>query len=119
MTKEFISRFLLPVGKKRTGENKKSLKVGAYSISKKNPHIFGDLQHGQNKEDVFVSVEQQLVLEVSVHLGVSEGELGRQLFEEGGDVGFRLSLSSETHTSTCSVYLSQKLMIEERRRCES
>lgn len=83
---------------------------------KKKPHIFRDLQYGENKEDVFMSAEQLLVLEVSVHLVVSEGELGRQLFEEGSDVGFRLSLSSETHTSTRPVYLSQKLMVDERRR---
>lgn len=53
-----------------------------------------------------MSAEQLLVLEVSVHLVVSEGELSRQLFEEGSDVGFRLSLSSETHTSARPVYLS-------------
>lgn len=65
-----------------------------------------------------MSVEQLLVLEVSVHLAVSEGELSRQLFEERSDEGFRLSLSSETHTSTCSVYLSQKLMIEGHKRAD-
>lgn len=61
-----------------------------------------------------MSVEQLLVLKVSVYLVVSERELGRQLFEERRNVGFRLDLSSETHTSTRPVYLSQKLMIEER-----
>lgn len=119
MTKEFISQFPPLVEKKGLKEKgawrwRRILKRKERKKKEKKTHIFGDLQHGKNKEDVFMSVEQLLVLEVSVHLAVSERELGRQFFEERCDVGFRLSLSSETHTSTRSVDLSQKLMIEKR-----
>lgn len=63
-----------------------------------------------------MSVEQLLVLEVSVHLVVSERELGGQVFEERCDIGFGLSLSPETHTSARPVYLFQELMMKERGR---
>ncbi len=72
-------------------------------------HVVGDLQHRQNEEDVLLSVEQLLVLEVSVHLGISQRELGRQLAEIRRNIRLGLHLPTEAKSATRSVDFSQQL----------